>query len=876
MFCKLCSSVALFGGLSVCGMDTSCIPEKIDHASAPVIDGKLDDKVWLKAKEFGPFLSNQVHKMPLTQQSWAKLAVDGKYLYWAVYCEEKEPGKLVQDQKNDGSSEMWTDDCVEIFIAPDYMNLKHYAIFTVNTLGKVSQMLGKDGGWQSGVEVASYVGVNYWSTEGRLPLASLQLSEKDVFGMCICRSRFACGSKEYGRWPVGGDYHIPSGHVLLGSYKPFLEGMISSLKMQMAELNANKHGDSDESSLSAKFAKTVESIENSIRDGTATPEIVNKYIADAAEISESAKLLIRNRKYASGISSVEKENAFIVRSATSLEKIFQYTFKPEWKRKGKDATVEISMAGNELESFQAVIIPLEDINKLTWDISGSFPANRVRVQPVGYVDVHVNSNHEILQNYPADMVVTGKWPDPLFSTWDSIEKMPARQIQPVWITIDTADDVAPGDYTLTIEFKDSKGASAKIDVAVKVWNFSLPSRTTLKTDFWWADSNFTSYYPEIAGNPEKYKALIRDFQSFMLDNRMTPVDLGPFKRIKVTSPSPGKWQFDFTAAEEMLNHIFNRPERPYRQGNVYKALTHETYLIDGKPYHSHNDNYKSDENREFLLSYLQAAKNFHKDKSWSKNIFLSPVDEPSKPLWDKVRWIAPILKNNAPDWPMVSSLNEPATLKELTDDIDIMAPGILANLDDGVLPYLRDRQNSGHVYWGYICYKTACVDFESIDHRMIPWYCWQYDFKGLLYWGFSGWNYFETPLKSKDMFVKNPEDRWPNKEKPWRQRSLWSVTPGDGYLLYPSPNGKPWSSIRLENIRDGIEDYEYCVMLKGAVERMKNQKAPSNEIAEGESLLNETKKLFQSTNKYTRDWRKLLELRQKTGSFLDTHNTYLK
>lgn len=876
MFCKLCAAAALLGGLSVYGMDTPCIPEKIDPASAPVIDGKLDDKVWLQVKKYGPFLTNQVSKTPLTQQSWTKVAVDGKYLYWAVYCEEKEPGKLVQDQKNDGSPSMWMDDCVEIFIAPDYLNQKNYATFVVNSLGKVRQILGKDGGWQSGVEVASHVGANYWSTEGRLPLASLQLSEKNVFGMSICRSRYASGSKEYSIWPVGGFNHNPSGHVLLGSYKPFLEGMISSLKMQMAELNSDKRGDgSDSSALSAKLAKTVESIENSIRDGAATPEIVNKYIADAAEISESAKLLIRNRKYASGISSVEKDNAFLVRSATSLEKIFQYTFKPEWKSKGKDARIEISMAGNELESFQAIIIPLEDISKLTWNISGSFPANRVRVQPVGYVDVPVKSSHEILQNYPADMVVTGKWPDPLFSTWDNIENMPARQIQPVWITIDTADDVAPGDYTLTVDFKDSKGASAKIDVAVKVWNFSLPSRTTLKTDFWWMDSNFTSYYPEIAGNPAKYEAMIRDFQSFMLDNRITPVDLYPLTKIKVSSPSPGKWQFDFTGAEKMLNHIFNRPERPYRQGNVYKAITHAGHQIDGKGYHPHYDNYKSDQNKEFLVSYLQAARTFHKDKSWSGNIFLSPVDEPAKPYWDKVRWIAPILKNNAPDWPMVSAVCEPVTFKELKDDIDVMAPGILSILDDGVLPYLRDRQNSGHTYWGYICYKTMCIDFESIDHRMIPWYCWQYDFKGLLYWGFSGWNYFETPLKSKDMFVKNPEERWPNKGKQWQHRSLWGV-PGDGYLLYPSPDGKPWSSIRLENIRDGIEDYEYCAMLKGAVERMKNRKAPPNEIAAGESLLNETKGLFQSTNKYTRDWRKLLELRQKTGSFLNAHNTYLK
>jgi len=35
---------------------------------------------------------------------------------------------------------------------------------------------------------------------------------------------------------------------------------------------------------------------------------------------------------------------------------------------------------------------------------------------------------------------------------------------------------------------------------------------------------------------------------------------------------------------------------------------------------------------------------------------------------------------------------------------------------------------------------------------------------------------------------------------------------GDGVLLYPGPNG-PIGSIRLANIRDGLEDYEYLWLL---------------------------------------------------------------
>jgi hypothetical protein len=33
-------------------------------------------------------------------------------------------------------------------------------------------------------------------------------------------------------------------------------------------------------------------------------------------------------------------------------------------------------------------------------------------------------------------------------------------------------------------------------------------------------------------------------------------------------------------------------------------------------------------------------------------------------------------------------------------------------------------------------------------------------------------------------------------------------------MMYPGPNGQPWSSVRMENFRDGMEDYEYLTLLK--------------------------------------------------------------
>jgi hypothetical protein len=79
---------------------------------------------------------------------------------------------------------------------------------------------------------------------------------------------------------------------------------------------------------------------------------------------------------------------------------------------------------------------------------------------------------------------------------------------------------------------------------------------------------------------------------------------------------------------------------------------------------------------------------------------------------------------------------------------------------------------------------------------------------------------------------------------------------GDGLLIYPGPDSQPLSSLRLEAIRDGLEDYEYLYLL--------GQQATTNAAAA--TLLNEaTQELVTGVTSYSRDPRKLLDLRLRIG-----------
>ena len=131
-------------------------------------------------------------------------------------------------------------------------------------------------------------------------------------------------------------------------------------------------------------------------------------------------------------------------------------------------------------------------------------------------------------------------------------------------------------------------------------------------------------------------------------------------------------------------------------------------------------------------------------------------------------------------------------------------------------------------------YANFHIDMEGISHRILMWQQKKYKVDGLLYWSTNYWN--ETVDPWEDM------------------ATVKSINPdiyGDGSLIYPGKkiefNG-PVSSLRLEIIRDGFEDYEYLTLLE--------------KIAGRELVENIIENVVKSMIIYTRDPLKLEETRE--------------
>jgi hypothetical protein len=102
---------------------------------------------------------------------------------------------------------------------------------------------------------------------------------------------------------------------------------------------------------------------------------------------------------------------------------------------------------------------------------------------------------------------------------------------------------------------------------------------------------------------------------------------------------------------------------------------------------------------------------------------------------------------------------------------------------------------------------------------------------------------------------------------------------GDGRFLYPprrDPNtasepclDEPISSIRWEQLRDGIEDYEYFWLLSKHCERIAKKQPNNPLIKKAQSLLTIPENISASLTKFTTDPRDILQHREKIARMIE-------
>ena len=490
--------------------------------------------------------------------------------------------------------------------------------------------------------------------------------------------------------------------------------------------------------------------------------------------------------------------------------------------------VSISCAKNEVESFQVVIKAINGklhkvdaaMSPLINEDGKVLPSKSVELFNGAFIPVRIpDPRSDMKPGMWADALVPLKNPytgEPVqgpkwgkagftgerfrgryFDVWEN-------QQQPLWVDVSIPKNSASGIYSGELTVWSENADSVHIPVKVEVWDFTLPDGPTLENNF--GRFGGVAGYFGMKSDSEQFFKIEDRFIEMMAAHRINP-QLP--HRFDPQVAEDGSVSFD----EDLDKHISDFVEK-YNVTNIEvpKAPFKDVFNAD----------------REKATTFYNSWYNYLERKGWEKRSYLYMFDEPLRPenyeeirkLGSFVKEVEPRLRRLVVEQPYPRYPN----VGVLEGSLDIWV-SLFGYIDE---ESIRRVQKAGNEVWFYTAlvqsipkfhpnYNTLKIDkppynktvgvdrppyweidFPLLSYRIVPWINYRYGATGLLYWATCYWG---------GSTARNPWDN-PTYGDHWN---------GEGMLFYPGKDAGidgPIASIRLKNLRDGMEDYEYFVLLK--------------------------------------------------------------
>jgi hypothetical protein len=194
-------SILLASCLTVYGQQVGNVVAANAH-TPPVIDGRVNDSAWQNVDWHEGFTVLGSNEKASPDTRFALLA-DQKTIYFAAYLSEPMLDQVKARCTRNDDENLFTDDCVEIFLSPGKQRQKFYQLI-VNSLGAVTDIEYEQAGvvsrigWGCHPRVATSKQEDAWVLEMAIPLAELDIDfdEPLAWAFNITRERRAGSEKQ--------------------------------------------------------------------------------------------------------------------------------------------------------------------------------------------------------------------------------------------------------------------------------------------------------------------------------------------------------------------------------------------------------------------------------------------------------------------------------------------------------------------------------------------------------------------------------------------------------------------------------------------------------------------------------------------------------
>jgi hypothetical protein len=407
----------------------------------------------------------------------------------------------------------------------------------------------------------------------------------------------------------------------------------------------------------------------------------------------------------------------------------------------------------------------------------------------------------------------------------TLRGVPANTTQPFYVLFDVPEDAAPGTYagSVTITCSDATGTAAPavtVPVTLTVYPFSVAQRT-LKTAFrfdqWRAAAFATSYGNFLGYNPDPGPGATRvpettyyagdqmlGWLRYMADHRISPQTL------------PTAWDWvagdgTVSARHDVLTDLLGTGPATTFPGNRlgFTAIRMPEYTSLAYL----KNPFSSASARASAARYYSSMKSELGDDFAKAYVY--PIDEPKYREKAFIEKYASFVHSVAPGSKFLLTTDSVTQKGKLVRGVDIYVYRLhwffqhasyikairAAHKEVWVYTHRTERQNQT---------PNFLIDKSLSDPRAFGWFAFKTRATGLLYFSIDRWG------KAVGSGKRDPYREPLSTQGTLRGRPLYSN--GDGSLVYPGyypayglvvEGAPPVGSLRMEALRDGLEDYEY-------------------------------------------------------------------
>ena len=506
--------------------------------------------------------------------------------------------------------------------------------------------------------------------------------------------------------------------------------------------------------------------------------------------------------------------------------------------------LSIEAIKGETESIQLMITANEDVSSFNVSVGDLVSSNGDKISKSNveiFAERYIETVAPSVENPRTAEMYTGFYPDALVPIDRFVKKKENKikegENQGVWFNVNVPRDAQSGDYEgkVTVTLDDE---NLETTLKLKVYNLEMPEEVHNVNSFglWY---HYIGY-----GEGERITdSTYSDYYWYLANKRITPTyvpyegcDLG---MAYCPDDTDGYADYLVQFTQNAIVSGYGLPCNPVEvDGKGYSVIDKEllvkllTSII--------NKNIEIRESGDLTTDILKKA------YIYAGNI----IDEPRDSAVEQVKACDKIiidaknevkdLLNDYPDLQAslialkhVVTITPEATESifvgdDQTGGVQTWCPYVSEFASKTFLSWVEDRKNSegrvnGEDFWWYNCIKpenpfpSYQLDDNLIATRVMEWMKYDYDISGHVYWSVNFW-YKCISFEGGGRYAVRDI---------WNDPNTFETANGDGHLIYPGSEyalTTPISTLRLESIREGNEDYEYLWMFEQKIKQINAEK----------------------------------------------------